>query len=120
MAGIEDDFLAGRDEIFALFGVDAVFVRQTAGSRDPDNPRRILPPSSSPPRTITVVKSSREVNDENGLKCVEMIAKAKEELIIGDLLTINSTRYTVTAVQVKEVRNTVIQWVASLDGGVPA
>lgn len=118
--GIEDDFLDGREEAFSEFAVDATLTRKAATTRDPTNPLRVVAGATASPRVIPVIKGKREVVDENGLKHTQLIAKAKEELFKGDLLAINGRKYNVIDVQLKEIKNTPLVWIAILEGGTNA
>ena len=109
-----NDFRAGDDEIFALFGVDAVLTRVTQGAYEPAKGR--VTEQSNQPLAIVVKLSKQEITTDSGATKIVQLASCREELKAGDLLTVNGTTFRVVDASPKMVKGVITKWKAILVG----
>lgn len=109
-----DEFIAGREEVFATFGVSAVLTRVTKGTVDPRTGR----PSggSSTPLNVEVVEDERKQIVENGAEQIINIVKCRDELQQGDKIAIGSRTLVVKQASPEVFKGTTLQWVADVEG----
>lgn len=115
MTDIVADFIAAREEIFALFGVNGTLTRITKGTFN-----RVTGKPTTPDLEqeipVEVKLGKRTVKDDNGVGTVIQTATCREKLEQGDLLSVADLSLRVTAVTPKTIKGVVLSWRADCEG----